>query len=108
MHYLDESHILLFLLQLLLLIGAARTLGALCTAIRVPAIAGEILAGVILGPTLFGRIDPELQRWLFPHEAVQSTMLDTVSWLGVFFLLLSSGFHVTAAEVMPPPVSSYS
>ena len=94
MHYLDESHILLFLVQLLVLLGAARTLGAICEEFGVPAITGEILAGVVLGPTLLGRALPEFQAMLFPHEAVQSVMLETVSWLGVFFLLLSSGFHV--------------
>ena len=94
MHHLDESHILLFLLQLLILLGLARTLGALCEEVRLPALAGEIVAGVLLGPTLLGRLSPELQGWLFPADAVQSTMLETVSWLGVFFLLLASGFHV--------------
>ena len=100
MHVLDESHILLFLLQLLVLLGAARTLGALCEELRVPAIAGEILAGVLLGPTVFGRIGPDAQRWLFPSETVQATMLETVSWLGVFFLLLASGFHVDVQQAL--------
>ena len=94
MHYLDESHILIFLLQVLALLGLARTLGVICEAVKIPAITGEILAGVMLGPTLFGRLAPAMQEWLFPYDQVQWTMLDTVSWLGVFFLLLSSGFHV--------------
>ncbi len=94
MHYLNESHILLFLIQILVLLGAARTLSVICEAIKIPAIAGEILAGILLGPTLLGRISPSLQTWLFPFDQTQSTMLETVSWLGVFFLLLSSGFHV--------------
>lgn len=100
MHYLNESHILLFLIQLLVLLGMARTLGALCEEVGVPAIAGEILAGVILGPTLLGRVAPEFQGWLFPHETIQVTMLETVSWLGVFFLLLSSGFHVDVKDAL--------
>jgi len=100
MHILDESHILLFLLQLLVLLGAARTLGALCEEIRVPAIAGEILAGVLLGPTVFGRISADAQRTLFPADAAQGTMLETVSWLGVFFLLLASGFHVDVRRAL--------
>lgn len=94
MHYLDESHILIFLLQVLVLLALAKTLSILCETVKIPAITGEILAGVILGPTLFGRVSPELQSWLFPADQIQWTMLDTVSWLGVFFLLLSSGFHV--------------
>jgi len=94
MHYLNESHILLFLLQILVLLGCARTLSVICEAIKIPAIAGEIMAGIILGPTLLGRISPSLQGSLFPLDQTQWTMLETVSWLGVFFLLLSSGFHV--------------
>ena len=94
MHYLNESHILLFLLQILILLGCARTLSVICEAFKIPSIAGEILAGIILGPTLLGRVSPSLQLWLFPLDQTQSTMLETVSWLGVFFLLLSSGFHV--------------
>jgi Kef-type K+ transport system membrane component KefB len=94
MHYLSEAHILLFLVQVLILLGFARTLSVACEALRIPAIAGEILAGVLLGPTLFGRLAPDLQEMLFPHDEAQLIMLETVSWLGVFFLLLSSGFHV--------------
>jgi Kef-type K+ transport system membrane component KefB len=94
MHYLNESHILLFLLQILILLGCARTLSVICEAFKIPSIAGEILAGILLGPTLLGRVSPALQASLFPFDQTQSTMLETVSWLGVFFLLLSSGFHV--------------
>lgn len=100
LHYLDETHILLFLLQVLILLGCARTLGALCEEIQVPALAGEIIAGVLLGPTLLGRVAPSWQVALFPADAVQSTMLETVSWLGVFFLLLSSGFHINLSHAL--------
>lgn len=100
MHYLNEGHILLFLLQVLILLGAARTLSVLCEAIKVPSIAGEILAGVLLGPTLLGRVAPNVQSWLFPVDQTQFTMLETVSWLGVFFLLLSSGFHVNVRHAI--------
>ena len=100
MHYLNESHILLFLLQILILLGCARTLSAICEAFKIPAIAGEILAGVLLGPTLLGRVLPSLQVWLFPLDQTQSTMLETVSWLGVFFLLLTSGFHVDIRKAL--------
>lgn len=99
-HVLDESHILLFLLQVMLLLGAARTLGVVCERFHIPAIAGEIVAGVLFGPTVLGRFAPALKDLLFPHEAVQATMLETVSWLGVFFLLLASGFHVDVRQAL--------
>ncbi|MBT8220548.1 MAG: cation:proton antiporter [Bacteroidia bacterium] len=106
MHYIDEGHILLFLLQVLVLLGGARTLGALCEAINIPALAGEMLAGILLGPTLFGRVAPTAQSWLFPLDETQWTMLDTASWLGVFFLLLSSGFHVNIRHAIRSGVAA--
>lgn len=100
MYYLNESHILLFLLQVLVLLGLAKTLSVICEAIKIPAIAGEILAGILLGPTLLGRISPAAHSRLFPMDETQFTMLETVSWLGVFFLLLSSGFHVNVRHAI--------
>ena len=60
--------------------------------IKIPAITGEILAGIVLGPTMLGRTSPEFQNWLFPSDVVQWTMLETVSWLGVFFSFTCLGF----------------
>lgn len=100
MHYLSENHILLFLIQILVLLGCARTLSVICESFKVPAIAGEILAGILLGPTLLGRVAPSIQTLLFPIDETQSIMLETVSWLGVFFLLLSSGFHVNVGHAL--------
>jgi Kef-type K+ transport system membrane component KefB len=94
MYYLNETHILLFLLQVLVLLGVARTLSVICEAFKIPALVGEILAGILLGPTILGRVSPTVEAWLFPSDLIQWTMLETISWLGVFFLLLSSGFHV--------------
>jgi len=82
------------------LLGCARTLSVICEYFKIPAIAGDILAGVLLGPTLLGRVSPSLQGWLFPVDQTQSIMLETVSWLGVFFLLLSSGFHVNVRDAI--------
>jgi Kef-type K+ transport system membrane component KefB len=99
-HYLNESHILLFLLQLLVLLGVARTLGVACQAVRIPALAGEILTGILLGPTILGRLHPALYTALFPAEVIQMTMLDTVAWLGVLFLLLAVGFEVDISRAV--------
>lgn len=100
MHVLSEHNILLFLLQISVLLAVARTLGVLCEEMGIPALAGEIVAGVLLGPTILGRFAPDLQIWLFPKEVIQGTMLETVSWLGVFFLLLASGFHVDVGKAL--------
>jgi Kef-type K+ transport system membrane component KefB len=94
MHFLNEHNILLFLLQLLILMGCARGAGALLRRFNQPSLPGEILVGLLLGPTVFGRYLPDLHQVLFPAESIQWAMLDTVAWLGVLFLLLDTGLEV--------------
>jgi Kef-type K+ transport system membrane component KefB len=94
MHYLNESHILLFLLQVLILMGCARGFGELLRRWKQPALTAEILVGVVLGPTVLGRFLPGVQQALFPPEAIQQAMLDTLSWCGVLFLLLDTGLEI--------------
>jgi Kef-type K+ transport system membrane component KefB/mannitol/fructose-specific phosphotransferase system IIA component (Ntr-type) len=94
LHQLGEQHVATFLLQLLLLLGLARGLGYVFQRIGQPALVGEILVGLLLGPTLLGRLAPGLHARLFPSDAVQFAMLDTVSWIGLLLLLLSAGLEV--------------
>lgn len=99
MHYLDESMILIFLLQVCLLLGLSRITGLLLQRIGQPAISGEILVGILLGPTLFGRVAPGLHAYIFPADVMQQNMLETVAWLGILFFLLDAGLetNLTAA-----------
>ncbi|NOT53106.1 MAG: PTS transporter subunit EIIA, partial [Deltaproteobacteria bacterium] len=91
---MSEHQSLLFLLQVLLLLGLARGCGEVMRRWGYPALIGEMLVGITLGPTLFGRLFPETQQALFPADPLQRTMLETVSWFGVLFLLLETGLEV--------------
>lgn len=84
----------MFLVQLLILMGCARGAGALLRRFNQPSLPGEILVGLLLGPTLLGRFMPGLHQALFPADPVQWAMLDAVAWLGVLFLLLDTGLEV--------------
>lgn len=97
LHYLSETHILLFLLQVAILLGCARLLGDVFRRFGQPSITAEILVGLILGPTLFGRFMPEFHARLFPPDEIQKTMLETVAWLGILFFLLKSGLETNFA-----------
>lgn len=94
MNTLTEHNILVFLTQVFLLLGLARLLGELFRIWKQPAITAEILAGVLLGPTIFGRFFPALHRSVFPLDITQQTMLETVVWVGLLFFLLEAGLKM--------------
>jgi fructose-specific phosphotransferase system IIA component len=94
MHYLSEEHIFLFLVQLFLLLGLARGLGQLFERFKQPPLTAELLVGVLLGPTLLGRLAPGWHAAIFPADITQQNMLETMAWLGVLFLLLEMGLEM--------------
>lgn len=97
---LGEQQLLVFLVQLLVLLGAARGLGALATRFGQPHIVGELGAGLLLGPSVFGSVAPEAARWIFPPEASQSNMLLAAAWLGILLLLVATGFETDLGLVV--------
>ncbi|HEY9637064.1 MAG TPA: cation:proton antiporter, partial [Coleofasciculaceae cyanobacterium] len=90
---LGHHELLLVLLELSLLLLVARGLGELMRRINLPPVVGELLAGVLLGPSLFGLLLPGLQAQIFPRNQTQSDLLSVVSWLGVLFLLIVTGLE---------------
>lgn len=94
MHYLNEQNIFLFLVQVFLLLGFSRVLGEFFRRHGQPAITAEILVGVIFGPTVFGRLLPQMHQVIFPPDIVQINMLETIAWLGVLFFLMEAGLEI--------------
>ncbi len=90
--------VLLFLLGLAVLLGVARILGEVCRRWGFPAVAGEIVAGVVLGKTLLGRCAPGAFAWLFPDGAAR-TMLTGYTTVAVMLLLVVAGLEVDLTVV---------
>src|SRR5260370_29600077 len=78
---------LLLLLQLGLLLGLALALGALARRIGMPAVVGELIAGLVLGPSILGKAAPRALTWLLPAQAGQMHLLDAVSQVAVMLLV---------------------
>jgi len=95
----SEHQVLVFLVQLTVLLVVARLLGQACRRIGQPAVVGELAAGVLIGPSVLGRVWPDGFGWLFPADDVQSGMLFTVGWLGVMLLLVITGFDTDLALI---------
>lgn len=91
LHPPEEHALLVFWVGLFVIVVLARLLGALARRVGQPAVIGELAAGIVLGPSLLGRVAPDVFDWLFPPDEVQTAMLFTVGWLGVVFLLVVTG-----------------
>ena len=74
---------------LLLLVGLAQLLGYLFVKLRQPKVVGEILAGVLLGPALIGRLP--LGEKLLEATQQQGNILNFVYWMGLLLLMFLSG-----------------
>jgi Kef-type K+ transport system membrane component KefB/mannitol/fructose-specific phosphotransferase system IIA component (Ntr-type) len=89
---MTDREILVLLLALGAMLGLARGLGALARSRGMPAIAGEVAAGVLLGPTVLGRVAPGLHARLF--GAAADAGLDAITTVAVVLLLVAAGLHV--------------
>ncbi|HEV2956915.1 MAG TPA: cation:proton antiporter [Xanthobacteraceae bacterium] len=83
----------LFIVQIVLLLLVGRLLGEAMQRIRQPAVIGQILAGMLLGPSVFGAIWPQAQHAIFPATGEQKSMIDAVAQLGILMLLLLTGME---------------
>ncbi len=85
--------VLMLVLQVGILLLAARALGEVAQRLNQPSVVGEILAGIILGPSLLSSIFPEFGHLMIPQNEVQGYLLETISLLGAMFLLLITGLE---------------
>ncbi len=93
--FIDDRHILVFLMELLAILGLTKLLSWPMKKFGLPTLPAELLVGIALGPTLFGRVFPDLFKILFPPDPLQHFMLDAVGWLGILFLLLAMGLEIS-------------
>ena len=94
-----EQRATIFFAQVLLLIAVGRLLGEWMQRIGQPAVIGQLLAGIILGPSVFGAIWPAGQQAIFPPNLSDRQMLNAVSDIGVLLLLLLTGMETDLALV---------
>src|SRR5689334_10004854 len=85
--------ILLLLLQLAGVLALARVFSEIMRRLRQPAVIGELLAGIVLGPTILGHYLPELSTAFFPPTTRQFHLLEAISWIGMVLLLLLTGLE---------------
>jgi Kef-type K+ transport system membrane component KefB len=88
-----------FAAELILLLLAGRLLGEGLSRLGQPALFGQLLAGVLLGPSVFGALFPELRHVLFPDSKTLRSMIDGIAQTGILLLLLLTGMETNLALI---------
>ncbi len=94
-----HQDVLVLLFQVALLLLAARAMGELAQRLGQPSVVGEILAGIVLGPSLLSGFFPGLGEWIVPQTDLQGYLLEVVAMIGAIFLLLITGLETDLALI---------
>lgn len=98
---IGEHELLVFWVQLLVLVSVAHAFGWAMRRIGLPSVIGQLLAGLVLGPSIFGEIWPTGFDWFLPTSdgEIQSAALLAVAWIGIALLLVVTGFETDLALI---------
>ncbi len=94
-----QEDFFLLCMQLSLLLGCAFVLGGAMRRLKQPAVIGEMMVGVLLGPTLLGTLFPDAHTAIFGRSATANAVRDAAVKLGMMFFLFRTGLEVNLAEV---------
>ncbi len=81
----------LFIAQAILIIGLSRVIGLLARRMRQPMVIAEIVAGIMLGPSLLGWLFPSVAATVFPHESLG--LLQILSQIGLILFMFLVGLE---------------
>lgn len=93
MHPTGPSDMFVLAMQITLLLASARMLGEIARRLGQPSVIGEILAGILLGPSCLGSIFPFIHDIFSPQNPAPKYFLQVLSLMGVMLLLLLTGFE---------------
>jgi Kef-type K+ transport system membrane component KefB len=95
-----EATLILLMAQLGLVLIAAMIFGHLAERLRLPPVVGQLMAGVVLGPTLFGAVLPDLYATLFPpHNAQLKAERTDFVQVGLMLFILFVGFEINVGTL---------
>ena len=86
-------------LALAALLASAKLAGELVKNFNQPSVLGEIMAGILLGPTVLGHYKPAVYNLLFPQSGPVALVLDGVTAISVVFFLLTAGIEIDLTSI---------
>jgi Kef-type K+ transport system membrane component KefB len=91
---LSHGELIQLMIQLSVMLALGRLMAEVARKFKQPAVVGEIIAGLILGPTMLGMISPESFDFLFPKIGNSTLALDGFTRVAVVLLLFIAGLEV--------------
>jgi Kef-type K+ transport system membrane component KefB len=88
---LELGRLLVALVSLLMM---ALACGRLFERLAMPHVIGEIVGGLLLGPTVLGHLFPDVHAWMFKAFPTQGALLSGFYWIGLILLMFVAGFRV--------------
>ncbi len=95
----SEHMVAVFIAEIAVMLFMGRLLGEGMQRIGQPAVMGQLIAGILIGPSVLGTIWPHGYLQLFPDNQVQKKMIDAISQLGILMLLLLTGMETDLSLV---------
>lgn len=96
MHHV-ESSIGILLLQIIVILITCRLFGWLFAKMQQPTVIGEIVAGIVLGPSVLGHVLPSVSAFLFPLDSLQN--INMLSQFGLILFMFAIGMELNITEV---------
>jgi Kef-type K+ transport system membrane component KefB len=87
------------LLALLTIIVTCRVIGSIFRSLHQPPVMGEVLAGIILGPSVLGRVSPDVASFLLPQQQI-APFLGLISQLGVILYMFIVGLELDTTALL--------
>jgi Kef-type K+ transport system membrane component KefB len=99
MQRLPSNEVLAFFLMVGLLLMCARLSGELFRKLRLPQVMGELIAGILLGPSFLQKVSPEIYHRIFEAAPNAAVAFDGLARLGILLLLFVAGMEINLKSI---------
>lgn len=100
MSRLSHNELIVLLVSISTMLLLSRILAEVGKRFKLPVVMGELIVGIILGPTIFGMLAPEAFNFIFPKTGAVPIALDGLFSLSVVLLLFVAGMEVQLPLVL--------
>lgn len=96
---MNSADFVAYALQIAAMLGVAVLLGQLMRRMKQPAVLGEMLGGILLGPTILGALAPDTYAWLFGSSPSVTVARDASIKFGMLFFLFVAGLEINLSDL---------